>query len=208
MSRELRRECNMTTTFITSAPDLESCPDWQLSEFALIGRSNSGKSSLLNLLAGRKDLAKVSATPGATRLINFYRTSGDWSLVDLPGYGYSKNSQAVRAGFQGAVSGYLTGRQNLRCVFVMIDSRHGPQAIDLEFCEWLAVGGTRFALVFTKTDKSKPAVVNANVQRFLEALQAVCDGTPKVFLSSSNVPKQASGRNEILGFVREILAGN
>jgi GTP-binding protein len=196
----------MTATFVTSAPHLEGCPDWDLAEFALIGRSNSGKSSLLNLLAGNSKLARVSATPGATQMINFYQTDEGWSLVDLPGYGFSKTSQAVRDGFQAAVSGYLVGRTNLRCVLVLIDSRHGPQAIDLEFCEWLAAAGRRFALVFTKIDKSKPAQVRSNVDAFLAALAKVCDGTPRTFLTSSNVPLKLSGRNPILDFVRLTLA--
>lgn len=196
-----------TTRFVKSAPDLDACPDWEMPEFALIGRSNTGKSSLLNVLTGQKALAKVSATPGATRLINFYEIDARWALVDLPGYGYSKTSQKVRDEFQSAVSGYLSGRTNLRVVFVLIDSRLTPQAIDLEFCGWLADGGIRFALVFTKTDKLKPAAVNRNVQTFLTALEDFCNGEPRVFLTSANVPKPVSGRGQMLDYVGEVMAG-
>ncbi len=185
-----------------SAPDLAGCPAWGMAEFAFIGRSNVGKSSLLNMLTGRKDLARVSATPGATRMINFYTINRSWCLVDLPGYGYSKAHKSVREGFHEAVSGYLSGRSNLRCVFVLIDSRLEPQKIDLEFCGWLAASGIPFVLGFTKTDKLKIAKARANADVFLEAFAEVCDGTPRVFISSA---KTGGGRSEILQFIDQAL---
>ena len=188
--------------FLMSSPDLELCPDSVLQEFAFIGRSNVGKSSLLNLLAGRKDLAKVSSTPGATRLINFFVMNKDWMLVDLPGYGYAKVKKESRQEFQRAVSDYLSQREQLRCVFVLIDSRLTPQAIDLEFCNWLAVGGIPFVVVFTKTDKSKAPKVKANVALFLEALSERCEGEPRYFQTST---KTGKGRGEVLEFVEQIL---
>lgn len=188
--------------FLTSSPDLDSCPESVLQEFAFIGRSNVGKSSLLNLLAGRKDLAKVSSTPGATRLINFFVMNKDWMLVDLPGYGYAKVRKESRNEFQKAVSDYLSQRQQLRCVFVLIDSRLTPQKIDLEFCDWLAVGGIPFVLIFTKTDKSKATKVKANVALFLEVLKECVEGEPRYFMSST---KTGKGRGEILEFVGKVL---
>lgn len=193
-----------SASFVTSAADLAGCPDWELPEFALIGRSNVGKSSLLNMLTNRRDLAKVSGTPGATRLINFYKINQRWSLVDLPGYGYSKTGEAQRKQFQAAVSAYLTGRGNLRRVLVLIDSRLDPQVIDLEFCQWLAEAGVPFALVFTKTDKLSAKKVEANVSGFSQALAGVCDATPRMILSSA---KSGGGRNEVLGFIGQELIG-
>ena len=135
--------------FVTSSPDLECCPPWALSEFAFIGRSNVGKSSLLNMLTGQKNLAKVSNTPGHTRLINFFRMNGAWALVDLPGYGYAKTGKAQREQFGDTVAGYLSGRDNLRCAFVLIDARLSPQQVDLDFLEWLADYEVPLVLVFT-----------------------------------------------------------
>jgi len=188
--------------FVTSSPDLESCPEPGLPEFAFIGRSNVGKSSLINLLANRKDLAKVSATPGATRLINFFEMNQRWLLVDLPGYGYAKVRKDSREQFHAAVSDYLSQRVGLRCVFALIDSRLSPQAIDLDFCDWLAVAEVPFVLVFTKTDKSKTTKVKANVEAFLEAFSERCAGEPRIFLAST---KTSAGRKEILDFVDQAL---
>ncbi|MEM9237632.1 MAG: ribosome biogenesis GTP-binding protein YihA/YsxC [Verrucomicrobiota bacterium] len=188
--------------FVTSSPDLASCPEPELPEFAFVGRSNVGKSSLLNLLTGRKDLARVSSTPGATRLINFFEINGEWMMVDLPGYGYAKVKKESRKEFQRAVSDYLSVRESLQCVFVLIDSRLTPQPLDLDFCDWLASGGIPFVLVFTKTDKSKAGKVSANVEKFLEALAERVDGELKQFMTST---KTGKGRGELLGFVEEVL---
>ena len=191
-----------SANFLTSSPDLERCPESALQEFAFIGRSNVGKSSLLNLLATRKDLAKVSSTPGATRLINFFVMNQKWMLVDLPGYGYAKVKKESRQEFQKAVSDYLSQREQLRCVFVLIDSRLTPQKIDLDFCDWLAVAGIPFVLIFTKTDKSKALKVKENVTLFHEALIERVEGEPRYFMSST---KTGKGRKEILEFVDQIL---
>ena len=191
-----------SATFLTSAPDLESCPAPGLPEFAFIGRSNVGKSSLINMLSNRRDLAKVSATPGATRLINFFTMNKSWFLVDLPGYGFSKVKQSDRGKFQQSVSDYLSQRESLRCVFLLIDSRLTPQKIDLQFCEWLADGTVPFVLVFTKSDKSKASKIKANMAAFLTALAEIRDGEPRCFISSA---KDGDGQREILGYVHEML---
>ncbi len=191
-----------TAEFVTSSPDLDSCPPEAAPEFAFIGRSNVGKSSLLNMLVGRKGLAKVSSTPGATQLINFFTINERWSLVDLPGYGYSKTPQKVREGFQRAVSDYLAQRESLRCVFVLIDGRHTPQKIDLDFCDWLAVHGIPFVLTVTKADKVKAGKLKSNVAAFLAALKERVDGEPRVFVSSA---EDRRGRDEVLRFIGEAL---
>lgn len=138
--------------FELSAVSLETCPDSRLPEFAFIGRSNVGKSSLLNQLCSQAGLARVSGTPGRTREINFFTINGAWSLVDLPGYGYARASKTDRERFNEFVSEYLRERENLCCAFVLIDARHVPQQLDLEFVQWLVEGEIPFALVFTKAD--------------------------------------------------------
>lgn len=191
-----------SATFLTSAPDLESCPEPGLPEIAFIGRSNVGKSSLLNMLCNRANLAKVSATPGATRLINFFTMNESWYLVDLPGYGFSKVKQESRDKFQSAVSDYLSQRESLRCVCLLIDSRLPPQKIDLEFCGWLAAGDVPFVLVFTKSDKLKASKLKANVATFLTAVSEICSPAPSYFISSA---KDGTGQREILGFAANLL---
>jgi len=161
-----------SAVFDLSAPDLDLCPPESVPEFAFIGRSNVGKSSLLNMLSGKKDLARVSLTPGFTKLINFFTMNNNWYLVDLPGYGFAKIARENSAKFNAAVSDYIANRTNLACVFVLLDSRHEPQGIDLEFVKWLGERTTRFALVFTKTDKSKAAVLQKNIELFKEQMAA------------------------------------
>ena len=140
--------------FERGAVSFDGCPESKLPEFAFIGRSNVGKSSLLNLLADKDGLARVSGNPGRTREINFFTINGTWSLVDLPGYGYAKVSKADRARFQEFIATYLIERENLFCAFVLIDSRQPPQRIDLEFVQWLVEAAVPFALVFTKAEKT------------------------------------------------------
>lgn len=192
----------VSAEFLKSAADLEGCPDSHAAEFAFIGRSNVGKSSLLNMLTNKKGLAKVSSTPGATQLVNFFEINRKWYMVDLPGYGYSKTPQKIREGFQVMVTDYLTQREQLRCVFVLLDSRHSPQKIDLAFCEWLGNSGIPFVLIFTKTDKSKAGKVNANVEAFLKSLAELLDGEPRVFRTSA---EKGTGRGEVLDFIDQAL---
>ena len=151
--------------FDCSSPDLDSCPDESLPEFAFIGRSNVGKSSLLNMLSGKLGLARVSPTPGFTKLINIFTMNKTWRLVDLPGYGFAAGAKKDSSRFNHAVSHYLKQRTNLCLVFALIDSGLEPQDIDLEFIGWLARNAVPFVLVFTKTDKVTPAMVQANIAR-------------------------------------------
>ena len=194
----------LSCKFQTSAPNLASCPVSDLPEFAFIGRSNVGKSSLLNVLAGTKELAKVSATPGHTKLINFFSTSGAWTLVDLPGYGYAKGARSEADNFQRMIAGYLTGRKNLARVFVLIDSRHSPQAIDLEFVQWLLEESVPFALVFSKTDLVKAGLLGKNIELFQSKIAAWCGELPRVFTTSA---KTGNGRRELLDSIAETLQG-
>ena len=191
-----------TATFQISAPDLASCPVSDRLEFAFIGRSNVGKSSLLNLLAGKRELARVSTTPGHTQLINFYSMDHAWTLVDLPGYGYAKTQKTERDRFQDMIATYLEGRPNLACTFVLIDSRHPPQQIDLDFVQWLTHCPTSFALVFTKTDTMKPGPMQKNIELFQHRLAEGCGAQPQIFTTSS---KTRSGRAELLDFIGTML---
>lgn len=192
-----------TAVFEKSAPNLATSPVWGCREFAFIGRSNVGKSSLLNLLTEQKDLAKVSATPGKTRMINFFKINNAWSLVDLPGYGFAKVAQHKRSDFNQAVARYLEKRDNLACVFVLIDSRLPPQQIDLDFIQWLEGTERPFALIFTKTDKQSPTQTRAKISLFTEALAEWRTEPPPILTSSS---KTKSGRREILEFIAGMLA--
>jgi len=190
--------------FEISAPNLRACPRLPLPEFAFIGRSNVGKSSLLNLLAERRDLARVSDLHGKTRLINFFTINARWRLVDLPGYGYAHVAKSERADFNEAVADYLEGRENLLHTFVLIDPRLEPQRIDLDFLGWLAGTGVPHALVFTKTDKQSAQQTRQSVERFLQAAREPLAGTePQVFLTSSTTKH---GRRELLRFIAEKLA--
>lgn len=189
--------------FDRSAPDLDSCPDESLPEFAFIGRSNVGKSSLLNLLAGRDGLARVSPKPGFTKLINFFTMSKTWRLVDLPGYGYAKLARKDSSQFNRAVLEYLRERSNLHCVFALIDSGLPPQEMDLEFVEWLVDNGVPFVLVFTKTDKVKPEVVQANIEAFKERISEWCETLPAILTCSAT---EQSGRGTLLDVIDEALA--
>lgn len=191
-----------SATFQISAPDLRSCPEAMLPEIAVIGRSNVGKSSLLNMLVGQKALAKVSPTPGHTKLINFFSINGAWHLVDLPGYGYAKTSHAERARFQQMIAEYLSQRTSLASVLVLIDSRHAPQQIDLEFVQWLMECNVPRALVFTKADMLKPNQAQKNIELFAEKIAPWCPEPPQTFITSSKARK---GRAEVLGFIQEAL---
>ncbi len=189
--------------FDRSAPDLDSCPDESLPEFAFIGRSNVGKSSLLNMLAGKSGLARVSTTPGFTKLINFFTMNKSWRLVDLPGYGFAQVARKDSAKFNQAVSGYLEGRENLCCVFALIDSGLPPQAIDLEFVEWLASHAVPFVLVFTKADAVTSARLQANSKAFTDHLSALYENLPETFTCSATT---GQGRSELLRMIEGALA--
>ncbi len=190
-----------SAVFETSAPDLESCPEAEMAEFALIGRSNVGKSSLLNLLTNQTHLAKVSATPGHTKLINFFRMNGTWRLVDLPGYGFARTGAQERTRFNDAVANYLSFRFRLAYVFILIDSRLTPQEIDLSFSEWLAGVGRPFAYIFTKTDKVKPNELKRNMAAFQAAVKARGVTWPRALTSSA---KENAGAREILQFIQSV----
>jgi GTP-binding protein len=191
-----------SAVFEVSAPELRSCPVWAVPEFAFIGRSNVGKSSLINLLTERRELAKVSDLPGKTKLINFFLINGAWALVDLPGYGYAEVGKQRRAEFNAAVADFLAGRRNLRCVFVLIDSRLPPQAIDLEFLQWLEGSRVPFALIFTKTDKQSATRNQASIEAFLQAVRAWRTELPDVLVSSSTT---RAGRGDILNYIADVL---
>ena len=191
-----------SAAFITSAKGLADSPDWERPEFAFIGRSNVGKSSIINMLAHKDGLAKVSATPGKTRLLNFFLMNETWSLVDLPGYGFARTNKSEKFEFNEMIGDYIEQRDNLRRVFVLIDSRHPPQRIDVDFIAWL--GGTRipFSLVFTKADKQSPTKTRANIALFQETIAAHLSTTPDVFTSST---KTGDGRDAILRAIGDFL---
>ncbi|WP_257656422.1 ribosome biogenesis GTP-binding protein YihA/YsxC [Parapedobacter lycopersici] len=174
-----------TAVFICSNTRVDQLPKPSLPEYAFIGRSNVGKSSLINALTGKRSLAKTSQTPGKTQVINHFLINDDWYLVDLPGYGFAKTSKSNRAAWEKFIRRYLLMRENLQCVFVLVDSRHGPQQIDLDFCCWL--GGQRipFMLVFTKADKLSQAGSAANIKKFRQALLQWFETVPPHFLTSA-----------------------
>tara|TARA_R110002096_G_scaffold15071_11_gene53193 strand:+ start:2368 stop:2964 length:597 start_codon:yes stop_codon:yes gene_type:complete len=187
-----------TARFATSAAGLQDCPRAELPEFAFIGRSNVGKSSLLNMLCNQKGLAKVSGRPGHTRLINFFVVNENWCLVDLPGYGYAKAAKSERHRFNDFVADYLELREGLTHVFVLIDSRLEPQNIDVDFVTWLVECNIPFSLVFTKSDKVKPGRIKTNRELFLKALSEYANGEPPTFVTSA---KSSDGRLDVLRFI-------
>jgi GTP-binding protein len=189
--------------FKTSAPDFESCPSSDFPEFAFIGRSNVGKSSLINMITGRGDLAKVSSKPGHTQLINFFLINESWCLIDLPGYGYARTGKENRVRFEGLIIDYMTKRTNLECVFVLLDSRLPPQVIDLEFVHWLFSKGVPAVLVFTKADAPKASELKKNVELFQKSMSKWCKTTPKVVITSS---KSKIGRVELLDVIGKVVS--
>lgn len=187
--------------FVISNSVVSKCPDSNLPEYAFIGRSNVGKSSLINMLTGFKKLAKTSATPGKTMLINHFMVNGEWYLVDLPGYGYAKRSKKDVEKLQHMIQGYVLNREQMTCLFVLVDSRHEPQKIDLEFIEWLGENGVPFAIVFTKADKSKKGQLAANIKNYLKKLKEQWEELPPHFLTSS---EDRTGREELLSYIESI----
>ena len=199
--------------YLVSSPSFDKCPKADRTEYAFICRSNVGKSSLINMLAANQKLAKTSASPGKTQLINHFDVtsaaaekapSEKWYLVDLPGYGFAKVSQSSRRKWEQMIENYLRKRENLTMVFVLIDSRHKPQKIDLEFISQLDKWQVPFSLVFTKSDKEKPGVVKANVQAFFDALLETWQFLPRHFVTSS---EKKQGRDDILQFIQECNRG-
>ncbi|HNP21068.1 MAG TPA: ribosome biogenesis GTP-binding protein YihA/YsxC [Panacibacter sp.] len=186
--------------YVVSSPAVEQCPKPDKPEYAFIGRSNVGKSSLINMICQRENLAKTSSAPGKTKLINHFLVNSSWFLVDLPGYGYAKISQQQRKAWEKMIEDYLRKRANLLNVFVLIDSRHKPQQNDLAFVNQLGRWNVPFNLVFTKADKEKPGVVQRNVQTFLDTMKLTWQFLPQHFVSSV---KEKAGREEILRFIDE-----
>ncbi|WP_224483879.1 ribosome biogenesis GTP-binding protein YihA/YsxC [Robertkochia aurantiaca] len=188
--------------FVMSNSEVAKCPAEFIPEYAFIGRSNVGKSSLINLLTNRKNLAKTSGRPGKTQLINHFRINNNWFLVDLPGYGYAKVSKSAKKEFQKFITAYFEQRKQLVSAFVLIDSRHEPQKIDLEFMRWLGEREIPFSIVFTKADKLKPKALERNVKNYLEQLtEGAWEEPPNYFISSS---ARGDGRDEILNYIETI----
>ena len=190
--------------FVISNSLVEKCPSSDLPEYAFIGRSNVGKSSLINMLANNKKLAKTSATPGKTLLINHFLINNEWYLVDLPGYGYAKRSKTEVEKLQTLISSYILKREEMTCLFVLIDSRHEPQKIDLEFIEWLGENGVPFGIIFTKSDKSKIGKLKSNISNYLKTLKKQWEELPPYFITSSET---RVGRDELLNYIDEINKG-
>lgn len=187
--------------FVISNSDVRKCPQDGKPEYAFIGRSNVGKSSLINMLTRQRKLAMTSSTPGKTLLINHFLINGEWYLVDLPGYGYAKRSKAQNEQLQRIISGYVLGRDAMTLLFVLIDSRHSPQAIDLEFFRWLGENGVPFSIIFTKADKLTKVVLSNNIAAYKKRLLEEWEELPPVFVTSS---ESALGREEVLQYISEI----
>ena len=187
--------------FVGSFTHIKQCPSTGLPEYAFIGRSNVGKSSLINLLTGRNQLARISSSPGKTQTINYFLIDNSWYLVDLPGYGYAKVSKTQREKWKKDIEKYLKQRETLYCIFSLIDSRHELQKLDLDFVNWLGENGLPFSLVFTKIDKVKSGKLDGNITKIKEALLEHWESLPQSFLTSTvdNV-----GGEDILSFIQEI----
>jgi GTP-binding protein len=194
---------SLNASFLVSSSSVRQCPDSSLPEFAFIGRSNVGKSSLINMLVGRKGLAKTSSSPGKTRLINHFIIGEKWFLVDLPGFGYARLPKTEREHLKKMLEGYLLHRTNLVCTFLLIDSRLEPQRIDIEFMEWMAGNGIPFILVFTKTDKLSNTRLSNNISAYKEKLRESWEELPPILLTSAETRK---GREEILAAIGEMIS--
>ncbi len=187
--------------FLISNTDTSKCPRDGRPEYAFIGRSNVGKSSLINMLTGRKGLAMTSSTPGKTQLINHFIINDEWYLVDLPGYGYAQRGKKGRERIREIIDRYLDEREELTCLFVLIDCRHEPQKIDLEFIENLGESGIPFAIIFTKTDKISTEKLKTNLEIYKAKLLETWEELPPIFVTSSEHKK---GKDEVLGYIEEI----
>ena len=187
--------------FVISAPVVSMCPQDSKPEYAFIGRSNVGKSSLINMLTNHKKLAKTSATPGKTLLINHFIINNEWYLVDLPGYGYAKRSKKEIDRLDQMIRGYILQREQLVNVFVLVDVRLEPQKIDLEFIEWLGLSSIPFSIVFTKADKLSVSKVSANVEAYKKKLLETWEELPPIFLTSA---EKRQGRDEVLEYIEQV----
>ena len=193
-----------TAEFVISNTDVSKCPKDNLPEYAFIGRSNVGKSSLINMLTNHKSLAKTSGKPGKTQLINHFIINQNWFLVDLPGYGYASVSKDKRKTFQSFIRDYFNKRMQLACTFVLVDSRHAPQKIDLDFMEFLGTNGIAFCIIFTKADKLNKSTLPKNIANYKKELLTYWEELPPYFISSST---DKTGRDEILDFIQNVNEG-
>ena len=187
--------------FIISNTDIKKCPQDGKPEYAFIGRSNVGKSSLINMLTNQRKLAMTSATPGKTLLINHFLINNEWYLVDLPGYGYAKRSKSQTEQLEHIISSYVLDRQQLTLLFVLIDSRHAPQKIDLEFIQWLGENGVPFLIIFTKADKLTKTALASNIAAYKNRLLEEWEELPQIFITSSET---AHGREEVLEYINQV----
>ena len=191
----------VSAEFVISNTDIAKCPQTRLPEYAFIGRSNVGKSSLINMLTGRKGLAMTSSTPGKTLLINHFIINKNWYLVDLPGYGYAKRSKKMQAQISQIINNYILHREQLTSLFVLIDSRLEPQKVDMDFITWLGENEVPFGIIFTKVDKLSRSKIMANVQVVLDRLKEQWEELPPYFLSSA---ENGTGRDEILDYIKTV----
>lgn len=187
--------------FEISNSTVSKCPDSSRPEYAFIGRSNVGKSSLINMLTGRNGLAKTSSTPGKTMLINHFLINGEWYIVDLPGYGYARRGKESRDELRRMIEGYVLGRQQMTNLFILVDSRHEPQKIDLEFMEWCGENEVPFSIVFTKMDKLGKVAGGRNVAAYKQRLLETWEELPPIFETSS---EDGRGRDELLDYIEQI----
>ena len=202
MAQEDRGRLNIHAEFVLSSPRVDECPEWDIPEYAFIGRSNVGKSSLINKLVGRKGLAKTSGSPGKTQLINLFKIDrGTWVLADLPGYGYAKVSKVMRGSFSTMIGRYVRERKNLALVFVLIDGRLDPQQADLDFLKQLGLWEVPFALVFTKADKVSGSVLMKNRAAFEKAFMEDWDELPPWFQTSAQT---GYGRDKLLAYIESV----
>lgn len=194
---------NITSAeFVMSNQDVKKCPNTGIPEYAFIGRSNVGKSSLINMLTNKKSLAKTSGRPGKTQLINHFLINKSWHLVDLPGYGYARVSKSSKAKFQTFITKYFEQRKQLISAFVLVDVRHEPQPIDVEFMEWMGENGIPFSIVFTKADKLKPNALEGNINVYTnKMLEGAWEEMPPYFVTSAS---NSIGKEELLGYINEI----
>jgi GTP-binding protein len=190
-----------TARFVISNTDIKKCPNDGKPEYAFIGRSNVGKSSLINMLTGHRKLAMTSATPGKTLLINHFIVNDEWYLVDLPGYGYAKRSKTQNEQLEHIISSYILDREAMTLLFVLIDCRHEPQKIDLEFFQWLGENGVPFSIIFTKADKLTKTALGANIEAYKKRLLEDWEELPPVFITSSET---SLGRDEVLQYIAEV----